>query len=142
MTIESVPGRVAILVICNFPVMVGFGSLFFSSWGDFFKAFVPGLDFRFWSWVLDWHTYMTWENNKLVLFLLLVALALYGEYRHFWPSPPEPKSVQFISQKSGIALTPSSTRTPPALPPALSQHPAFSAPLSASVQAGPVSFFR
>jgi len=39
-------------------------------------------------------------------------------------------------------LTPSSTRTPPALPSALSQHPASSAPLSASAQAGPVSFIR
>ena len=38
------------------------------------------------------------------------------------------------------SLTLSSTRTPPALPLALSQLLAFSAPLSASVQAGPVSF--
>ncbi len=41
-----------------------------------------------------------------------------------------------------IALTPSSTRTPPALPSALSQQFASSAPLSASVQAGPVDFIR
>ncbi|WP_291270924.1 hypothetical protein [Geothrix sp.] len=39
-------------------------------------------------------------------------------------------------------LTSRSTRTPPALPFALSQHSAISAPLVASVQAGPVSFFR
>jgi hypothetical protein len=41
-----------------------------------------------------------------------------------------------------IGLTLSSTRTPPALPSALSQLPASSAPLSASAQAGPVSFIR
>jgi hypothetical protein len=39
-------------------------------------------------------------------------------------------------------LTPSSTRTPPALPSALSQHLASSASFGASVQAGPVSFLR
>jgi hypothetical protein len=39
-------------------------------------------------------------------------------------------------------LTPSSTRTPPALPGALSLLLAFSAPFIASVQAGPVSFIR
>jgi len=39
-------------------------------------------------------------------------------------------------------LTLRSTRTPPALLPALSQLLAFSAPLNASVQAGPVSFIR
>jgi hypothetical protein len=41
---------------------------------------------------------------------------------------------------SGLTL--SSTRTPPALPFALSQHLASSALLSASVQAGPVSILR
>jgi hypothetical protein len=41
-----------------------------------------------------------------------------------------------------VALTLRSTRTPPALSSALSQLPASSAPLSASAQAGPVSFFR
>jgi hypothetical protein len=39
-------------------------------------------------------------------------------------------------------LTLRSTRTPPALPSALSLLPASSAPLMASVQAGPVSFTR
>jgi hypothetical protein len=39
-------------------------------------------------------------------------------------------------------LTPSSTRTPPALPSALSRHPASPAPLSGSVQAVPVSSNR
>jgi len=39
-------------------------------------------------------------------------------------------------------LTLGSTRTPPALPPVLSQHPASSAPLSASAQAWPVSLVR
>ncbi len=44
---------------------------------------------------------------------------------------------------SGLhGLTLGSTRTPPALPSALSQFPASSAPLSASVQAGPVSLVR
>jgi len=41
-----------------------------------------------------------------------------------------------------IALTLRSTRTPPALPSALSQLPASSALLIVSVQAGPVSFIR
>jgi hypothetical protein len=39
-------------------------------------------------------------------------------------------------------LTLRSTRTPPAFAGALFLVPAFSAPLSASVQAGPVSFIR
>jgi len=39
-------------------------------------------------------------------------------------------------------LTPRSSRTPPALSSALSQHFAISAPLIASVQAGPLSFIR
>jgi len=39
-------------------------------------------------------------------------------------------------------LTLRSTRTPPALPSALSQHSAISAPFVVSVQAGPVSFLR
>jgi len=39
-------------------------------------------------------------------------------------------------------LTLSSTRTPPALPSALSQLLASLAPFSVSVQAGPVSFIR
>jgi len=39
-------------------------------------------------------------------------------------------------------LTSRSTRTPPALPSALSLHSAFSASPIVSVQAGPVSFFR
>jgi hypothetical protein len=39
-------------------------------------------------------------------------------------------------------LTPGSTRTPPALPSALSQHFAISASLSASAQAVPVSPVR
>ena len=41
-----------------------------------------------------------------------------------------------------VGLTLGSTRTPPALSPALSHLPAFSASLSASVQAGPVSLVR
>lgn len=97
MAIETIPGRVAVLVVCNIPLMFGLGSIFFSSWGEFFKSFVPGFDLGFWSWVLDWHTYMTWGNNKLFLLLLLVALALYGEYRFFWPSPSTPAPIQFIS---------------------------------------------
>jgi hypothetical protein len=41
-----------------------------------------------------------------------------------------------------VALTLRSTRTPPTLPSALSQLLASSAPLVASAQVGPVSFFR
>jgi len=45
-----------------------------------------------------------------------------------------------IIPREGLTLR--STRTPPALPPALSQLLANSAPFIASVQAGPVSFIR
>ena len=45
-------------------------------------------------------------------------------------------------ERSSSGLTPRSTRTPPALPSALSLLPASSAPLNASAQAGPVSFIR
>jgi hypothetical protein len=41
-----------------------------------------------------------------------------------------------------FALTLRSSRTPPALPSALSQHFAVSAPLIVSVQARPLSFIR
>jgi len=44
--------------------------------------------------------------------------------------------------QSRVGLTLRSTRTPPALPSALSQHLASSAPLIVSMQAGPVSFIR
>ncbi len=43
---------------------------------------------------------------------------------------------------SQARLTLRSSRTPPALPSALSQHFAISAPLIASVQAGPLTFIR
>jgi len=43
---------------------------------------------------------------------------------------------------ASMRLTFRSTRTPPALPSALSHHFASSASLSASVQAGPVTFLR
>ncbi len=45
-------------------------------------------------------------------------------------------------QKMAVGLTLRCTRTPPALPFVLSQHPASSASFSASVQAWPVSFIR
>ncbi len=58
------------------------------------------------------------------------------------PRPVFP-SPRFMSRQSWrLGLTVSSTRTPPALPSALSQHSASSAPFVASVQAGPVSFIR
>jgi len=86
--IETVEVRIMVLVLCNSPLIILLGSLFFSSWRDFFKSFVPGFDFGFWSWILDWHTYMTWENQKLTLFIIIIALLLFGEYRFFWPSTP------------------------------------------------------
>ena len=49
-------------------------------------------------------------------------------------------SIFLRAYQGGLTLR--STRTPPALPSALSQHPTSSAPLIASVQAGPVSFIR
>jgi hypothetical protein len=112
MAIETVPGRVAVLVVCNIPLIIGFGSIFFSSWGEFFKSFIPGFDISFWSWVLDWHTYATWENNKLYLFLILVAVALYGEYRFFWPSPPAPAPIQIISSLARDRPNPSFNSDP------------------------------
>jgi len=63
----------------------------------------------------------------------------------------KPKDVEliagFINQavfgvKTAAGLTLSSTRTPPALPSALSQPPASPSPLIVSVQAGPVTFLR
>ena len=48
----------------------------------------------------------------------------------------------FFTTIYSSGLTISSTRTPPALPFALSQHFASSAPFIASTQAGPVSCFR
>lgn len=53
-------------------------------------------------------------------------------------SDPRLKSNSALPQ----GLTQRSTRTPPAMPPALSQHFASSAPLNAPVQTGPVSFVR
>jgi hypothetical protein len=142
MAVETVPGRVAVLFLFNSPIILGLGSVFFSSWSDFFESFIPGFDFGFWSWFLDRHTYARFENYKLYLFFILIAALLYGEYRLIWPSSPAPGPVISISSLSLIGLTPRSTWTPPALPSALSQYFAFSAPFSASVQAGPVSFFR
>ena len=46
------------------------------------------------------------------------------------------------NDQSPFGLTLRSTRAPPALSSVLSQLPASSASLSASVQAGPVSFIR
>lgn len=97
MAIETIPVRVAVLLVCNTPIFIGLGSIFFSSWGEFFKSFIPEFDFSFWSWVLDSHTYTSWENLKLFLFLILVAVALYGEYHFFWPNPPAPARSQSIS---------------------------------------------
>jgi hypothetical protein len=49
---------------------------------------------------------------------------------------------EYKTKEIQIGLTLRSTRTPPALPSALSQLLTSSAPLSALAQAGPVSFFR
>ena len=49
-------------------------------------------------------------------------------------------SIFYRAYQGGLTLR--SSRTPPAFPPALSQHLATSAPPIASVQAWPVSFFR
>ncbi|HJW34044.1 MAG TPA: hypothetical protein VJ505_11810 [Holophagaceae bacterium] len=95
MTFNSVETRLAILVVGNAPVLVILGSMFFSSWSEFFSAFIPDFEFGFWSWVLDSHTRINWDNLKLGLFLMLSALLLAGEYRFFWPTPeaqdPKPK---------------------------------------------------
>jgi hypothetical protein len=56
-----------------------------------------------------------------------------------WRNGPSYESPKALAK---AALTLRSTRTPPALPSVLSQLPASSAPFSASVQAGPVSFIR
>ena len=65
-------------------------------------------------------------------FSMFVALGLVGVLLISW-------SLTLLVH---IGLTPSSTRTPPALSSALSQHFAFSASLIASVQAWPVSLVR
>jgi hypothetical protein len=49
-------------------------------------------------------------------------------------------SKSFVGARANLTLR--SSRTPPALPSALSQHFAILAPLIVSVQAGPVSFIR
>jgi hypothetical protein len=95
MAIESVQGRVVLLLVCNSPILIGFGSIFFSSWGNFFGSFTSGYEFGPLSWILGRHWVMTWENSKLFLFFVLIALALYGEYRFFWPNPPT--SIQGLS---------------------------------------------
>ncbi len=142
MAIESVPARVTILVVFNLPIFVGLGSIFFSSWSEFFKSFVPGFDFGFWSWVLDWHTYMTWENGKLYLFLIIVVLALYGEYRFFWSNPPTPPPIQFISSLSSDRPKPQLNSAPAGI--AFRSFSSFrnSAPLVDSAQAGSVCSIR
>jgi hypothetical protein len=56
-------------------------------------------------------------------------------------SVPKGFGSQAAPQRA-LSLTLRSTRTPPALPPALSQPHANSASVSASVQAVPVSFIR
>jgi hypothetical protein len=65
------------------------------------------------------------------LFLIFSATAINWELRN-WR----------LSHGATLGLTLRSTRTPPALPSALFQLLASSAPFSASVQAGPVSFIR
>jgi hypothetical protein len=98
MTIETIPARVAVLFAFNSPIVVGLGSIFFTSWSDFFESFIPGFDFGFWSWILERHTYPRFENYKLYLFFILIAALLYGEYRLIWPSPPTSKPEISISR--------------------------------------------
>jgi hypothetical protein len=85
---------------------------------------------------------------------ILAPIALSNKYRPFYLWFLIGAFIAFIGlmqaqpyllemkQKNGERLTLSSTRTPPALPSALSRHHASLASFSASVQAGPVSFFR
>ena len=68
----------------------------------------------------------------------VVPLIEWNQLRNKVHGVPIPRAVSTSTGR----LTPRSTRTPPALPSALSQHLASSAPLSATVQPGPVSFFR
>ena len=56
--------------------------------------------------------------------------------------PESKRAVGSGGFSSGAGLTLRSSRTPPALPFALSQHFAISAPLIVSVQAWPLSFTR
>ena len=105
MTINSVEARLTILVVGNSPILVFLGSMFFSSWGEFFTAFIPDFEFGFWSWVLDTHTRINWENLKLGLFLMLSALLLIGEYRFFWPAPAVQDSKPIFMLQAKAALT-------------------------------------
>jgi hypothetical protein len=74
-----------------------------------------------------WRKVVSWVL-RAVLLVLLIALVWW------WYAPKDAMGRP--------SLTPRSTRTPPALPFALSQLLASSASFSASVQAGPVSFIR
>ena len=62
-------------------------------------------------------------------------------HRHVYGSRPSDWS-RCLKQEPLISLTLRSSRTPPALPFALSQHLAITAPFIVSVQAWPLSFFR
>ena len=82
---------------------------------------------------------LLWSAIAILLFLNLNPFS--GRPIHSVPTQPK-RSDTSASERLGFSLTLSSTRTPPALPPALSQLLAFSTPFNASVQAGPVSFIR
>jgi hypothetical protein len=91
---NSIPARIVVLVICNSPLLVGLGSLFFSSWREFFDALIPEFDFGFWSWVFDAHTRVTQETFKLSIFILLSIFLIAGEYKLIWSSSNSPASKQ------------------------------------------------
>ncbi|MCB2154170.1 hypothetical protein KQI84_04740 [bacterium] len=71
------------LAILNIPVYFLIGWVVFDGWGDFFESIIFWLKPDFWSFLSgelmeDW-----WAEMKILFFLLLCGLVLFGEYQTF-----------------------------------------------------------
>ncbi|WP_286355900.1 hypothetical protein [Geothrix oryzae] len=82
------------------------------------------------------------EFNRTFAILLHIPVVIAFIYLLWYWVPIFPHSPAAPTPAQVQRLTSRSTRTPPALPSVLSQLPASSTSLSASAQAGPVSFIR
>jgi len=131
---DPITKRYLILAMVNLPIVYGLWTIFFDGWSDFMASLLPNYYVGY--------SFMNYESNKLLLFILLVGLIFYGEYRFFFSANAPENSTPKISRSVRNGLTFRSTRTAPALPSALSLVPSSSAPLVTSVQAGPVTFLR
>jgi hypothetical protein len=111
-------------------------------WDPFFKHHYSRERHPSYFWlnmVLKSLSVFLWALMSLILFLNRNPFS----GRPIFSASTTPKRAEYLSSpRLGFGLTLSSTRTPPALPSALCHLLASSAPLSASVQAGPVSFIR